>query len=185
MAGSVSVFLPKEMRQLQWEVDDFKENNPGELDLMESLGIKEKAESRLQISDFTQYPYMFEKSTGISKYIYRTILGRGLRFGELGIANKMPRSATILANVSSSEQGRLLPRVLGSCRSHEPGVEGRQEGLGEGGEPIHRHDFPRHRPRSDREDGLQFHKRRGQVWRLSRRVRQDPQDDLLHQNRHC
>lgn len=100
MAGSVAVFLPKEMRQLQWEVEDFKENKRSELDMPESLGIKEKPECRLQISDFAQYPYMFEKTTGISKYIYRTILGRGLRFGELGIANKMPRSATILANVA-------------------------------------------------------------------------------------
>ena len=100
MAGSVAVFLPKEVRQLQWEVEEAKQAaDPSGFSFESSIGVLGKPDCQLSREDFKQYPYIMEKGTGVSKYIYRTVLGRGLRFGELGIANKVPRSATILANV--------------------------------------------------------------------------------------
>lgn len=105
LAGSVAVFLYKEEVQLEREKEEFKEKKKAGMkygDLFESMGIGKKSDCLLSESHLKQYPYMFEKSqeyNGISRYIYRASLYRGVRFGELGIVNKVLRSATIIANV--------------------------------------------------------------------------------------
>ena len=95
--------MPKEMRLVEREIDEIRARKDGSgVNAEESAGIG--GDCLLGVSDLKPYNYMFEKSMGVCRYVYKVTLHRGLRFGELGIANKAPRSATILANV----QVRLL-----------------------------------------------------------------------------
>lgn len=116
------MFLYKEQNQLDREKEEFKHKRPQEVqrvDFEESVGLNSKSDCKLSEAQLKAFNYMFEQSPefkGISKYIYRGSLYRGVRFGELGIVNKMPRSATIIANVRAAHAGKLLPGLPGLSR---------------------------------------------------------------------
>ena len=109
IAGSVAVFLYKEQVQLEREKEEYKEKREAGLSttsLFSSMGIGKQSDCLLTENHLKKYPYMVEKGkeyNGISRYIYRASLYRGVRFGELGIVNKVLRSATIIANVIGND----------------------------------------------------------------------------------
>lgn len=73
---------------------------------------------------------MWHEKTGLPKFFFATVVGKGQRFGEIGIAEHRLRTATVLANVRKfclivlDRYLPSLPRSQG-CRGlhHQRGEE--------------------------------------------------------------